>query len=272
MPSDSRRPSDRPATRVPLRLLPLFGLGLALGLLVLAAGPAQAGLPGPSGFSDTIGLSVSTSNLDLENRTADFDFVAYTRYAYGTTGPGTLDAAVDKLAYPSFYLGAPFAGLPAIDYGDGSTVPTITLGLTSSGGGPGGTNVYRSLASLTHTYPTNQEFTATAAMTCQLCFYSQYVFFTPGTPPPPTFTGTFDYLPTQVIGNLAATTRYTGTTYLSFLSTSVRYMFTYYQAVTNTAPVDLLPIAAEIPVLDPSTLALLGALLAGGGLWLLRRG
>lgn len=236
-------------------LLPTVVLAVlaALGALDAHAVPGRSPeLPGifpPLGGA--VGIKVSVSNVHVGLKTADLDLTMYTRYL---GPPGT--------------AGVPTYGLPALDYGDGSTLPTTTLALTNTGGGPGGSNVYRSLASFTHTYPSNSNFTARAAMACFLCVHSSYVFFPPGSPAPPTFTQTFDLLPTTVIGNLALPYQYSGTTYVGFLSTSVHYAYTYFLAVTNTAQVALVQ---PVPALSEWGLIALGLALLVAGIILIRR-
>ena len=88
--------------------------------------------------------------------------------------------------------------VPALDFGDGSSVPYATLALADTGGGPGGSNVYRTLASFTHTYPDTEVYTATAGMSCVDCVFSAFVYFPPGSPVPGTLTASSDRLPTSV--------------------------------------------------------------------------
>jgi len=226
-----------------------IGLAVLVALSVPPAG-AQEGPP----LMGAVGIRVTPTAVRPNFLEADLDLTMYTR-----VGP-----------YPSTYAGVPYFGFPAIDYGDGSTLPSTTLVLASSGGGPGGSNVYKNLASFTHTYPGHGAFTVTAASYCTYCFKTQYAFFPPGSPAPPTFSYSYDYLPQTVIGNLAGKHVYSGTTYLSFASYSVRYMFTYYAAVTNTALVDLRSVL-EVPTTSTWGLALLGGLLLLSGVTVLRR-
>jgi hypothetical protein len=198
-----------------------------------------------------VGIRVTVASIDVDLRSADLDLTMYTR-GYG----------------PSGAAGSPFLGYPALDYGDGSTVSTATLALTNTGGGPGGSNVYRSLASFSHTYPGLGLFTARAAMACVACFQSSYAVFPIGSPVPTAFTGTLDYRPTSVIGNLPVRLTFSGTTSTFFSANSVRYLAAVYPVVTNTTPVvfDL-----EIPTASDWGLVALGASLLAAGLVLLRR-
>lgn len=223
-----------------------------VGVAGLFASPAAAQEPGGGiPFQGAVGIKVTPTAIRLQSLEADFDLAMYTRL-----GP-----------YPSTYAGVPTFGIPAIDYGDGSTLSTTTLVLASSGGGPGGSNVYRNLASLTHTYPSGAVYKVTASSYCTFCFRLQYVFFPPGSPVPPAFTASVDYVPQTVIGNLAARYTYNGTT--SFEGTSVHYHSTYYGGVTNTARVNLFNVLA-VPTVSTWGLALLGALLLLSGLIVLR--
>jgi len=230
-----------------LLLVALTGL-LALGSLVATAAGAQELPPLASG----VGIRITPTDVRPETLQADFDLTVYTR-----VGP-----------YSTTYAGVPTVGLPAIDYGDGSTLSTTTLFLASSGGGPGGSNVYKNLASFTHTYPARTTYSVTAASYCTGCLKSQYAFFSPGSPVPTTFTASYDYLPQTVIGNLAA--KYSGSGTTSFFDFSVRYVYTAYAAVTNTAQVDLRSVL-DVPTATPWALALLGGLLLLSGLAVLRQ-
>jgi len=226
--------------------------GLLAVLTAILCAPATLAFPG-GGLGPAVGIKVTVTDIRPEVLEADMDLTWYTR-----VGP-----------YPSTTAGFPAAGFPALDYGDGVTVPYTTLALASTGGGPGGSNVYRNLASFTHSYPSTGVYTVTGASYCTYCFRTQYVFFPPGSPVPATFTASYDYVPTLVVGNLAGTLGGSGTTYLSFLETSVHYLYTYYQAVTNTAQVAL--VAPEVPTVSTWGLIALGAVLTLCGLWLLRR-
>lgn len=235
------------------RALP--ALTLALAWLALA-GPATAGISPDPSLSNTVGIRVSVTELRPDSLEADLDLTMYTRFPY---------------AYSTYPAGAPTFGVPALDYGDGSTVPTTPLALATSGGGPNGSNVYRSLTSFTHTYPTADTYTVTAGMFCTLCGRSDYVLFNAGSPVPDTFTGSYDLLPTSVIGNLAARTEF-GDTLQIGLGTSVRYAVTLYYAVTNTTRVDFLgPSVIEIPTLSEWGLVGLSVVMMLLGLAWLRR-
>jgi len=234
-----------------------LALSLALSLVLagtLTAPRAYAGEFIP--LSSAIGIRVSVVDTRQALLEADLDLTMYTRY---------------PTASPSYPAGTPYFGIPALDYGDGSTVPTTTLALASSGGGPGGSNVYRSLASFTHSYPLPLTYTVTAGMFCTACFRGSATYFPAGMPGSPVFSTVTDYLPTSVIGNLAARYSYQGTTPSYFFpSYSVRYQVTLYGAVTNTTQVDLsLPV--QVPTLSQWGLVALAVSLLAGGLGLLRR-
>lgn len=225
----------------------------ALALALLGGGEARAGEPVPGGGA--VGIRVTVAEIRHEVLEADFDLTMYTRCC----------------ATASTFAGTPFFGIPALDYGDGSTLPTTTLFLASAGGGPGGSNVYRNLASFTHTYAAPGLYTVTAGSFCTFCYRSSYVFFPPGSPAPATFTGVYDYLPATVIGNLAAHYTYSGTTLTPFSDYSVRYLANLYFAVTNSAQVALGSIQ-QIPTASTTGMIALGAVLAAAGLISLRRG
>ncbi|MGD2116112.1 MAG: hypothetical protein PVG07_13745 [Acidobacteriota bacterium] len=228
-------------------------LGLLLAGVITLPLAAQEGPPSLGG---TVGIKITATDVRSESLEADFDVTMYTRL----------------FTYSTFPAGVPTFGLPAIDYGDGDTLPTTTLVLASAGGGPGGSNVYQNLASFTHTYPSPGPYTVTAAGYCTLCGRSEYTIFPAGSPGNPTYTGTFDLLPTMVIGNLAATTFFSGTTSLIFSpSYSVRYAVTLYYAVTNTTRIFLDQNILEIPTASTWGLAALGGLLLLSGLLVLRR-
>jgi hypothetical protein len=233
---------------------------LAAVLLPLMAGPAAAGEPirtgvapkGGGGTGNTVGIRMTISSVNPALSSVDLDLIMYTR-GFG----------------PS-YAGSTFFGTyPAIDYGDGNTVLTVPLALTSSGGGPGGSNVYRNLTSFSHTYPGPGVYTARATMACVACFRTSYAFFPPGSPAPTAFSYVNDYLPSSVIGNLAGTVVSAGTSYYASLSTNIRYSFLYHLIVTNTTPVLLG--SSPIPTVSEWGLAVLGTALLAAGVVLLRR-
>lgn len=233
-------------------------LGLVTSLLAVPAAEAQT-LPG------AVGIRVSASNVDEVTNSADLDMTMYTR----GLGPSGLAGR------PSYY-----AALPALDFGDGSTIPTLTLALSSTipalgtevAGGVGGpTTVYRTLASLSHSYPAAADYTATAGMACVFCVQSSYVFFPPGSPPPPTFTATGNFLPATLVGNLVAPVTSSATAYISALGTSVRFAATYFLGVSNTTQVPLGTVVLEVPTASEWGLGALGALLLLAGLALVRR-
>lgn len=215
-------------------------LGILLGAVATPAG-AQ-----PPRLADGVGIRVTVADVRPELLEADLDLTMYTR-----VGP-----------YGSSYAGVPTYGFPAIDYGDGSTVPSTTLFLAGTGTGPGGSNVYRNAASFTHTYPAPGQYTVTAASLCTACIQGNYTFLYPGGTPTSFGSSTIDYMPATVVGNLAGTTTSSGTMATPFGFYLVRFVMTYYQAVTNTGPVNLQ--AAPIP-----TSSSWGHLILGGGLLLL---
>jgi hypothetical protein len=239
------------------RLGTWFGRALVASFLIALWAPVSAAFPG-GGLGPAVGIKVTVTDTRPEVLEADMDLTWYTR-----VGP-----------YASTTAGFPLIGYPALDYGDGSTLSYTTLALASSGGGPGGSNVYRNLASFTHTYPAFGSYTVTGASFCTACYRSQYVFFPAGSPAPTTFSYSYDYVPQTVVGNLRATVNYSGTVNLGditevFSDTSVRYMFTAYLAVTNTAQVAFSVL--EVPTASTWSLLALGVLLAVTGLVLLRR-
>jgi hypothetical protein len=202
-----------------------------------------------------VGIRVTVADLRPELLEADLDLTAYTR-----TG-----------GYSYVYAGVPIFGIAALDYGDGGTLSTTTLALASPGGGPGGSHVFRSLASFTHTYPALGGYTVRTGAFCYYCYRGTYTVFPPGAPTSPVFSTAYDYVPTSVIGNLAATYRYSGTYYTSDVGYGIRYLFTAYGAVTNTAKVVLRQVVVEVPAVSAWGLILLGFALAGTGLFVLRR-
>ena len=246
-----RQPQRHPRRTSPLQVGALLLLGL---LLAPIAALAQEPPPGPSGLADGVGIRVSISDLRPHDLEADLDLTMYTR-----VGP-----------YSSTNAGVPTYGFPALDYGDGDTLATTLLVLEGTGTGPGGSNVYRSAASFTHTYPASGSYTVTAASLCTACVRAEYTFLYPGGTPTASGPGTIDYRPQTVVGNLAGTYTYSGTTETPFGSYLVRYAATYYLAVTNTARVELFPLL-EIPTTSTWGLLLLGASLLVAGWFALRR-
>lgn len=242
------------------------GLGTVGGGTAARADDRRPGRPQTSGalpVSNTVGLRITASNVDMELRAADFDLTAYTR-GYG---PNTVTSGGATVAN----LGSTFFGYPALDFGDGNTVAAATLGLANPGGGPGGSNVYRGLASFSHTYPGPGTFTVRTAMPCVGCFQSSYVVFPAGSPVPNDFSQTIDFRPTNVIGNQPLRLTYAGTTYSPALSASIRFSARVYPVVTNTAQV-LLGSVLDVPTTSTWGLFLLGAILIAAGLVHLRRG
>lgn len=227
---------------------------LLAAFVALAAAPAATAFPP---FRPAVGIKVTVADTRLDSLEADLDLVVYTR---AETSP----------AHPGALVGYPTASYPALDYGDGSSLGHTTLALASSGGGPRGTNVYRNLASFTHTYPARGVYTVTAADYCPVCFRGQLTYFPLGSPGSPTSVSSFDYVPETVIGNLAGRRTYTGTTSTPFGSYSVRYAVTAYVAVTDTAQV-VLQSVLDIPTASTWGLLALGLGLALSGLYLLPR-
>ena len=229
----------------------ITALGLALAWIGSISAPAQEPVSGGA-----VGIRVTPVSVDPETLTAEFDLTMYTR-----SGPNATVGA-----------GAPSVAIPALDFGDGSTLST-TLLLHDSDGGPGGSAVYRSAASLSHTFPSPATYVVTAGMACESCSQSQGVWFPVGSPPPTAYTTGYDFLPATVIGDLAATERYSGTYTSLFGFSALRYAVTIYGAVTNTARVTLplTGVAGEnIPTLHPIAIGVLGLLFASLGWWLLR--
>lgn len=218
---------------------------------LLVAGLSAA----PVAQAQAVGIRVTVADVRPQVLEADLDLTAYTR-----TG-----------GYSSVYAGVPPFGIAALDYGDGGTLPTTTLALASPGGGPGGSHVFRSLASFTHTYPAAGAYTVRTGIFCYYCFRGAYTVFPPGSPGYPVFSTSYDYVPTSLIGNLAATYVFSGTYLSSDLSYSLRYLVTLYGAVTNTAQVVLRQAVVEVPATSTWGLILLGVALAGTGLFALRR-
>ena len=244
-----------PAKPAPASQRPDIETGMRSGI----GGVLEGGIEGAI-TADTVGLRVVVSSLDPALRTADLDVVMYTR----GLGPRTTTPSGARVAR----IGSTARGYPAIDFGDGSTIPVATLALTSTGGGPGGSNVYRSPVSFRHTYPSSTTFEARAAMPCAGCFRGSYVVFPAGSPPPGTFTAMFNFRPANIVGSLPLRLTFAGTAYNSFISNSVRYQSTSYPVVTNSAQVVFGP---DIPTVSTWGLLALGLLLLGSGLALIRR-
>jgi len=220
------------------------GILVLIGLLGAGAAGAQL-----------VGIRVTVADVRPALLEADLDLTAYTR-----TG-----------GYSYVYAGVPELGIAALDFGHGTTLPTTTLDLTNPGGGPGGSSVFHSLASFTHTYPTTGTYTVRTSMPCYGCYRGSYVVFPPGNPASPVFSTVYDYVPTSVTGNLVATYAYSGTYPTPSSDYSLRYRFTAYSAITNTAQVVFRQAVQEIPSLSQWGLMLLGVMLAGGGVFVLRR-
>lgn len=230
---------------------------LLLALVTSATALALVSVPStlsaqPPAVATGVGIKVTVTDVRPQLLEADMDLTWYTR-----VGP-----------YPSTTAGYPYIGYPALDYGDGDTVSYTTLVLASAGGGPGGSNVYRNLASFTHTYPTYDDYTVTGASICTLCGRYQVSVFPTASPSTPTFASSISYTPQTVVGNLVAPV-YSRYTFPIGDGYSVRFITDVYLAVTNTARVHMLP--DDIPTASPWGLVTLGGLLALTGLVLLRR-
>lgn len=222
---------------------------LLVAVAVLAA-PSAASAGGE--VTPGVGIKVTVTDVRRDSLEADMDLTWYTR-----VGP-----------YSSTYAGYPFLGYPALDYGDGSTLPYTTLVLASTGGGPGGSNVYRNLASFTHTYPALDDYTVTAASFCTVCGRYKVSVFPTASPDSPVLVTTASYTPQTVVGNLAAPTYYV-TTFPDGDGYSVRLLYDVYRAVTNTAEVAFLTVL-DIPTASTWGLVGLGVVLLFSGLVLLR--
>lgn len=241
-----RSPNPQISSAVRLAGALLLGLVLAGGLAL----PLEAQGPAPPG--PAVGIKVTPTDVRPGQLEADFDLTWYTR-----VGP-----------YSSTTAGYPYAGFPALDYGDGSTIPSTTLVLASSGGGPGGSNVYRNLASFTHTYPSPGNYTVTGASICTACYRGSFSIFSTASPTTPLSAYSFDYVPQTVVGNLAGSVVYSGT-YGLLEGLSLRYFLSGYQAVTNTTVVSFSVL--DVPTASTWGLAALGGALLLTGLLVLRR-
>lgn len=229
----------------------LSRLFLLVAVAALAAPPAVA-FPG-GGLAPGVGIKVTVTDVRRDSLEADMDVTWYTR-----VGP-----------YPTTVAGYPYIGYPALDYGDASTLSYTTLVLASASGGPGGSNVYRNLASFTHTYPAVDDYTVTAASFCTLCGRYAVSIFPAASPNSPSFVTSANYTPQTVVGNLAAPTLYQ-TTFPIGDGYSIRLLYDVYLAVTNTAEVAFLTVL-DVPTASTWGLVGLGALLLVSGLVLLRR-
>jgi hypothetical protein len=164
-------------------------------------------------------------------------------------------------------LGATLLDIPAFDFGDGSTVLQTTLPLATVAGGPGGTHVYR--RSFTHSYPAPGSFRLTVGSTCGLCYSVRY--YQSRTTAPTVITSYYRRpLPIIITGNAARTATFEGT--FVFPPYIFRRFTFFIQALTNSTMIDLAPEPAAIPTTSSLGLTLLGVLLAGAGILLLRRG
>jgi hypothetical protein len=232
-------------------LVPL--LGWLVWLLVPSPLAAQGFLRG------FVGVRVSVTDVRPETLEVDFDVTGYTQHRDGTLGGPPSGNPI--------LLGTPLVGYPAFDFGDGSTVVQTTLPLATVAGGPGGTHVYR--RSFTHSYPAPGSFRLTVGSTCGLCYSVRY--YRSRTSAPTVITSYYRRPPHPIVtGHVAQTTTFVGT----FVSPPYIFRrFTYFvQALTNGTDVHLAPTAAPIPAVSSAGLVVLGVLLAGAGLLLLRRG
>lgn len=240
--------SEMPGSSGPGRMIRL----LVLAAVSLLAAPPALAFPG-GGVAPGVGIKVTVTDVRRDTLEADMDLTWYTR-----VGP-----------YPSTYAGYPYIGYPALDYGDGSTLSYTTLVLASSGGGPGGSNVYRNLASFTHTYPALDDYTVTAASFCTICGRYAVTVFPTASPDSPVFSSQASYTPQTVVGNLVAPTSYQ-TTFSIGDGYSIRLLYDVYLAVTNTARVRFLSVL-DVPTASTWGLAALGGLLLLSALVVLRR-
>lgn len=200
---------------------------LALALLaavVLMAVPASA--------NHIRGMRIVQTGLDPNTLTIDVDVFGY---------------AVDSYLYSTLFVGGNTgygaAVLPAIDWGDGSTVPFAGYGpvtgipiiATATSVGGQSVNVYR--GSFSHVYAAPGDYTIRTSSV-----------FNSGNPP--LITGSA-YVYTSVIGTVTFT----------------------YTFVTNTlqAMVGAMPSPLEVPTLGFTSLMALALLLAGCATWVLRR-
>lgn len=255
-------------------------------VVVLAAALGWA----PLAHAQAVGIRVTVADIRSDALEADFDLTGYfpnlssistpelgappiLQRRQGVEPGSPFDLGLFPIGpFPYIPAGAPSFGYPALDYGDGSTLPYTYLSLTDTGGGPGGTNVYRNPATFTHTYPGPGNYTVRTSLQCIFCVRGQITYFPAGSPTNPTSSYSFDYVPDTIIGNLAATYRYTGTTVSPYSPAySYRYQITYYGAITNSIVAAVHGSIQEIPTLSEWGLIALGLLLAGVGLVTLRR-
>lgn len=222
---------------------------------------------GPAFFQ--VGIRASVENVDEAALEAELGVTMYELSISPTTGTRGIAGRI----------GTPYYGVPALDYGDGSTVSTTVLPLASPNGGPNGTNVYRATG-FTHTYPGSGFYDPIAATGCCAgatgsLLYRVYsgTSFVGSYGPYPISPST---LPTIVTGNPLTLTNLTFTTtffYTSFVSFNgvLRY------AVTNgafdaagTRGVSLGSIL-DVPTASDIGLFALGLLLLAAGVVQLRR-
>jgi len=196
-------------------------------------------LPECCGFP-AVGLKVSNVVADPNSLQATFDITEFLPIQY---------------PYPTAWLGVPlstyYQAFPAIDYGDGSTLvangisgrltgmPFVSSGtFQTENGGSRSAQLFR--GSFAHTYPTQANYTLTAYSTCCNDFPS-----------------------------------YSGSGIITGNKFSFQIKGVYYD-LSATAPVNFagggpgVPPEA-IPTASRAGLLLLGGVLAGAGLWVLRR-
>ena len=108
----------------------------------------------------------------------------------------------------------------------------------------------------------------TGASICTACFRGTISYIETASPTTPISVTSFDYLPQTVVGNLAGSAAYSGTTTL-FEGIALRYLVTGYLAVTNTTQVSFSVL--DVPTASTWGLAALGGALLLTGLLVLRR-
>jgi hypothetical protein len=201
-------------------------------------------------------ITVSSTN----GTTVDFDITLTTT---GTSPLGTIGSPVGFLgnlwSFQYSFFGtvtnryvAINPALPAIDYGDGSTLDNTVLPMVA----PGPPRVYQ--GSFMHTYPSQGSYTATAGV---FRFIGPAATVTPPAPGNGNLVTLGTATPIQFYRYLLPT--FPTPTYLSGT-----FGTPYVIGMTNSATVQAF---ADIPAVQPIGLFLLAGLLAAGGLFLLRR-
>lgn len=222
----------------------LFACSVPLLVLVFLVVSAQAGV-------GTVGIRITASNVDQAGRSADIDIIRY-----------------ERTNYYSPTSTWPLYGYPDLDYGDGAARTDVVLALASPNGGPGGSSVYRTTSSLSHTWPAYGGYTLRVQDLCTLCGQTHISFFTSASAATPVISTSHDFMPSNVIGNLTGLTHGSISTYIT-TGVFVRYAFTAYYYVTNT--LSLTFDAAPVPALSPWGVVGMGLALLAAGLVLRRR-